>query len=143
MPPRVTASARQASARCFNPNFSRRLTGMAVDARSMVMVSITALLAFLLFNGGALFWCRLLRSQVVATPGACVGRRSRGRTKIRLGEKPTTLAVHQHRIGLLPSPAVGDDDTGTLGGEMPIAPGEQRPQHWPKVAAGLRQHIFV
>src|SRR5580693_10606361 len=46
MPPRVTASARQASARRFNPNFSRRFTGMAVAARSMVMVSITAFLAF-------------------------------------------------------------------------------------------------
>jgi hypothetical protein len=34
------------SARRFNPNFGRRFAGIAVAARSMAMVSITASVAF-------------------------------------------------------------------------------------------------
>jgi hypothetical protein len=44
---------------------------------------------------------------------------------------------------LLSGLAVDDHDTGALGGEMLVAPREQRPEHRPEIAAGLRQHIFV
>ena len=79
----------------------------------------------------------------MALPGARVGGRPRSRAKIRLDERATALAVHQDGVGLRAGLAVDDHDTGAFGSEMLVAPGEQRPQHRPKVAAGLGQDVFV
>src|SRR5215469_10690302 len=72
-----------------------------------------------------------------------VGGRSRSRTEIRRHKRATTIAVHEDGIGLDAGFAVDHHHAGSFGSEMPVAPGEQRPQHRPKVAPGISQDVFV
>ena len=75
----------------------------------------------------ALVEAGLLARRRVAPSRARIGGRARGRTKIRRHERSASVAVDQNRIGLCAALAVDHHHTGSLGSEMPVAPGEQRP----------------
>ena len=79
----------------------------------------------------------------MALSGTRIGGGSGCRTEIRRDERSPAVAVHQHRIGFCTGLAVDDHHTGPFGSEMLVAPGEQRPQHRPKIASGFGQHVFV
>src|SRR6516162_554492 len=139
MPPKVTARARPAIARCLRPNCSRLFTGTEAASRSSTMVSMRASIPKAL----PVLQLRLLAHHRMAPSSTRVGGRSRSRTEIRRHKRATTIAVHQDRIGLDAGLAVDHHHAGSFGSEMPVAPGEQRPQHRPKVAAGISQDVPV
>ncbi len=78
----------------------------------------------------------------IAAARALVGGGAGNRSENRRGERAAAPPVDQHRLGRDAGLAVDDHDAGALGREMLVAPGEQRPEHRPEIAAARGQHIF-
>src|SRR5215510_11585413 len=87
--------------------------------------------------------CLLLIDHCVAAAGAFTGSRAGGKHKVALIEQSSAPPIDQHGICRPLSLLVDEHYARALGSEVPVAPGGQRDENRPKIAALFGQNIFI
>jgi len=78
-----------------------------------------------------------------AAAHSLIGGRSGDDGKIRSGDLLTGGAVDHHRLDFRAGAQIDQLHRGALGGEVTIAPSQQRQQHRVEIPAAIGQHIFI